>query len=210
MTVVIEDLLRLVDDPRTVADLRRHDSVHHPRRRFELVGDRDPVRVTAGDLVALTLVGVAVPPWVALDLLEGDLGLDVADVLRHVPDDVPVGSPSAVDLLRVLGMARDLLEEPAGMDLRAAGTLLARKRPLLVPLPDPVALCALGWAGDPWGVALAAFAADGGVLGELVSAARAEAGAVTTGDLRALETIAWMRHHREHLRTRCSGLRLTA
>ncbi len=33
---------------------------------------------------------------------------------------------------------------------------------------------------------------------------------VTTGDLRALETIARMRHHREHLRTRCSGLRPTA
>ncbi len=33
---------------------------------------------------------------------------------------------------------------------------------------------------------------------------------LTTGDLRALETIAWMRHHREHLPMRCSGLRLTA
>jgi hypothetical protein len=41
---VIEDLLRLVDDPRTVADLRRHDSVHHPRRRLERVGDRVPSR----------------------------------------------------------------------------------------------------------------------------------------------------------------------
>ncbi len=34
-----------------MADLRRHDSVHHPRRRFEIVGDRDPPRVTAGDPV---------------------------------------------------------------------------------------------------------------------------------------------------------------
>ena len=73
MNAVIEDLLRLVEDPRTVDDLRRHDSVHYPRRRFELVGDRDPSRVTADDLVALTLVGVAVPPWVALDLLEGSV-----------------------------------------------------------------------------------------------------------------------------------------
>ncbi len=48
-----------------MADLRRHDSVHYPRRRFELVGDRDPSRGTAGDPLALTLVGVAVPPWVA-------------------------------------------------------------------------------------------------------------------------------------------------
>ncbi len=75
-----------------MADLRRHDSPLYPRQRCELVGDRDPSRGTAGDLVALTLVGVA----------------------------------------------------------------------------------------------------------------------VTTGDLRALETIARMRHHREHLRTRCSGLRPTA
>ncbi len=53
-----------------MADLRRHDSPLYPRQRCELVGDRDPSRGTAGDLVALTLVGVAVPPWVALDLLE--------------------------------------------------------------------------------------------------------------------------------------------
>jgi uncharacterized protein DUF6308 len=123
---------------------------------------------------------------------------------------VPVASPLAPDLLRLLGMARDLLEEPAGMDLRTAGTLLARKRPLLVPVPDPVVLCALGWTDDPWSWAVWAFTADGGVLGDVVAAARAEAGLVTTGDLRALETVIWMRHHREHLRTHCIGLRLHA
>nr|WP_239523141.1 DUF6308 family protein [Geodermatophilus normandii] len=201
-------MLRLVDDPLAVADLRRSDSPFYPRRRFEFLGDVDPFRVTAGDLVALTLVGVSVPGGVALDLLEGDLELDVADLLRHVPADVPVASPLAPDLLRLLGMARDLLEEPPGMDLRTAGTLLARKRPLLVPVPDPVVLCALGWTGDPWGWAVPAFAEYSGVLGHVIAAARAEAGLVTTGDLRALETIVWMRHHREHLRTHCPGLRL--
>ncbi|WP_369253379.1 DUF6308 family protein [Geodermatophilus amargosae] len=207
---MLEDLLRLVDDPRAVADLRRSDSPVHPRRRFEFLGDPDPVRVTAADVVALTLVGVPVPGGVALDLLEGDLGLDVADLLRHVPADVPVTSPLAVDLLPVLDVARYLLEEPAGMDLRTAGTLLARKRPLLVPVPDPVVLCALGWADDPWGWAFPAFSADGGVLGDVVAAARMEAGLVTTGDLRAFETVVWMRHHSEHLRTSCPGLRLSA
>ncbi|GAB3316136.1 hypothetical protein GCM10027451_32520 [Geodermatophilus aquaeductus] len=207
---MLEDLLRLVDDPLAVADLRRSDSPVYPRRRFEFVGDVDPLRVTAGDLVALTLVGVCVPAGVALDLLEGDLGLDVADLLRQVPADVPITSPLAADLLRPLALARDLLEEPAGMDLRTAGTLLARKRPLLVPVPDPVVLCALDWSDDPWGWALDAFSADGGVLGDVVAAARAEAGLVTTGDLRAIETVVWMRHHREHLRTHCPGLRLLA
>ncbi|SFT66807.1 hypothetical protein SAMN05660657_02284 [Geodermatophilus amargosae] len=207
---MLEDLLRLVDDPLAVADLRRSDSPFYPRRRFEFLGDVDPVRVTPGDLVALTLVGVSVPAGVALDLLEGDLGLDVADLLRHVPADVPVASPLVPDPLRLLGMARDLLEEPVGMDLRTAGTLLARKRPLLVPVPDPVVLCALGSTDDPWGWAVWAFTADGGVLGDVVAAARAEAGLVTMGDLRALETVIWMRHHREHLRTHCAGLRLHA
>jgi hypothetical protein len=39
-----------------VADLRRHDSVRYPRRRFEFLGRADPSRVTADDVVALTLV----------------------------------------------------------------------------------------------------------------------------------------------------------
>jgi hypothetical protein len=207
---VLEDLLRLVDDPRATADLRRSDSPFYPRRRFEFLGAVDPFRVTAGDLVALTLVDVCVPAAVALDLLEGDLGLDVADLLRSVPADVPITSPIAADLLPVLDVARDLLAEAAGMDPRTAGTLLARKRPLLVPVPDPVVLCALGWTDDPWCCALDAFTADGGVLGDVVAAARSEAGLVTTGDLRAFETVVWMRHHREHLRTRCTGLRLPA
>ncbi len=94
------------------------------------------------------------------------------------------------------------------MTWRTAATLLARKRPLLVPVPDPVVLCALDWADASWGWALSAFA-DAEFVQRLREVRRA-AGLVTTGDLRALETIAWMRHHRDHLRTRCSGLRLTA
>ncbi|MGY1653340.1 DUF6308 family protein [Geodermatophilus sp. SYSU D01119] len=203
------DLLPLVDDPHAVEDLRRHDSPFYPGRRFEWVGARDPARVTADDLVAAGLVGVTVPGDVALDLLEGDLGLDVADCLAQVPDDVPVADPRASGLLGTsssLGLARDLIEERGG--LRVAGTLLARKRPLLVPVPDPVVECALDVAGDGWDWALDAFAdAD---LVERVAAVRRAAGLVTTGDLRALQDLVWMRHHREHLRVRCAGLRLPA
>ncbi len=200
------DLLPLVDD--AVPDLRRSDSPAYPRRRFEWLGTPDPYRVTADDLVALGLVGVAVPADVALDLLEGDLGLDVADSLRHVPVDVPITSPDAVALLGSSSAASvtvDLLEEAAGMTWRTAATLLARKRPLLVPVPDPVVLCALDWADASWGWALGAFA--DAEFGERLREVRRAAGLVTTGDLRALETIAWMRHHRDHLRTRCPGLR---
>ncbi|SHG43177.1 DUF6308 family protein [Geodermatophilus nigrescens] len=203
------DLLPLVDDPHAVEDLRRHDAPFYPGRRFAFLGARDPVRVTADDLVAVGLVGVTLPGDVALDLLEGDLGLDVADCLAQVPDDVPVGDPRAPGLLGTassLGLARDLLEERAG--LRAAGTLLARKRPLLVPVPDPVVWCALDVTGDGWDWALDAFADDD--LVDRVTAVRRAAGLVTTGDLRALQDLVWMRHHREHLRVRCAGLRLPA
>ncbi|WP_336031235.1 DUF6308 family protein [Geodermatophilus sp. FMUSA9-8] len=204
------DLLPLVDDPRAVEDLRRHDSPFYPGRRFEWLGARDPGRVTADDLVAVGLVGVTLPADVALDLLEGDLGLDVADCLALVPDDVVPSDPLAAVLLEPgspLSLAGDLLEERAG--LRAAGTLLARKRPLLVPVPDPVVSCALDVPGDGWDWVLGAFGEDG-ALAARVAAVRRAAGLVTTGDLRALQTIVWMRHHREHLFTRCAGLRLPA
>ena len=203
------DLLPLVDDPRAVEDLRRSDSPAYPGRRFEFLGRNDPRRVTADDLVAVGLVGATVPADAALDLLEGDLGLDVADCLAHVPHDVPVADPRASGLLGTtspLGIARDLIEERAG--LRAAGTLLARKRPLLVPVPDPVVWCALDVTGDGWDWALDAFGDDD--LVDRVAVVRRAAGLVTTGDLRALHNLVWMRHHREHLRIRCAGLRLPA
>ena len=207
---MLADLLPLVDDPRAVEDLHRHDSPLYPGRRFEFLGTVDPLRVTASDLVAVGLVGVTVPADVALDLLEGDLGLDVADLLAHVPADVPVADPRVPDLLgahTALASAAWLLED-AGLGARAAGTLLARKRPLLVAVPDPVVLCALDVADDPDGWAVRAFTEDGGVLGDVVAAARTAAGLVTMGDLRALQVIVWMRHHREHLRTHCPGLRV--
>jgi hypothetical protein len=125
-----------------------------------------------------------------------------------VPADLSIADPRARDQLGThsrLSAAFHQLEDQAGA--RTAGTLLARKRPLLVPVPDPVVVCALGWDGDPWGGALDAFA-DGSLVRQIAAARRA-ADLVSTGDLRALHVVVWMRHHRDHLASRCPGLRLT-
>ncbi|MFG2801260.1 DUF6308 family protein [Streptomyces pseudovenezuelae] len=58
--------------------------------RFEHLaggGDRQPVAnlVTADDLIAVQTLSVRIPARVALDLLEGDLGLRLSELLSRVP-----------------------------------------------------------------------------------------------------------------------------
>jgi hypothetical protein len=80
-------LLDALDDPQSVTDLRRLlaielQSVDVPPftgGRFDRLGgggDRPEVGdiITSDDLIAVEMLSVRVPPKVALDLLEGDLG----------------------------------------------------------------------------------------------------------------------------------------
>ncbi|GAB3198191.1 hypothetical protein GCM10027261_25070 [Geodermatophilus arenarius] len=223
--LTLDDLLRLVDDPRAVDDLVAYYEPGRPPRRmptysgsrFEFLaggGDRPDTadRITYEDLVAVTMLEVDVPGDVALALLEGDLGLSVSDHLSHMPTDVAISDPRAVELFATASHARvvwDLLEEPHGMGWVITGKLLARKRPRLIPVYDRVVRCAFGRPAGVWNWLLGLFAEDGGVLGERLSAAR-EASGIPSGvtDLRTLDVITWMRHHREHTQTNCAGLRL--
>ena len=221
----LDDLLTLVEGPRAVEDLRAYyEPGRAPRRmptysgsRFEFLaggGDRPDTanRITHEDLVAVTMLEVDVPGDVALALLEGDLGLDVAGHLAEIPTDVPITDPLAPGLLGTgshADAAWDILEEPHGMGWVITNKLLARKRPQLIPVYDRVTRCAYGRPDGLWLWLVGLFAEDGGVLGERLAAARKAAGlpdCVT--DLRTLDVITWMRHHREHTQTNCAGLQL--
>ena len=183
--------------------------------RFEFLGgggDRPETanRITYDDLVAITLLSVDVPGDVALKLLEGDLGPDIARHLERIPADVGIEEPAAANLFATSSHARvawDLLEEPHGMGWVITGKLLARKRPRLIPVYDRVVRCAFGRPDGAWNWLLAMFAAEQHRLADALVTARQEAGVPEgVSPLRVLDVIVWMRHRPIHLATGCPGL----
>lgn len=218
--VGLAELLAVVDDPQATTDLRNYFqpdlpegvAPHYAGSRFEFIGgggDRPETanQITLDDLVAVTLLEVHVPGDVALQLLEGSLGPDVARHLEQIPTDVSIGDPVAAQLFSTASHARvawDLLEEPYGMGWVITNKLLARKRPRLIPVYDRVVRCAYGRPGGLWNWLSALFAENGGVLTERLLAAHEAAGlSPHITPLRVLDVIVWMRHGPHHLLSRC-------
>lgn len=219
-----EQLLALVDNPLSATHLQSYFGADRPNSggrgftgsRFEFLaggGARPEVAdvITAADLVAVNLLSVRVPGEVALDLLEGGLGVDVTAELARIPTDVGIGSPAAAELLADGGPADaawQLLRAQTGMGPAITSKLLARKRPGLVPVYDSVVKCAFGNLERWWRWLDAAFAEEGGVLPRRLTALRDANGvdrAVTP--LRVLDVIVWMSHRRpEHQARGCVGL----
>ncbi|MGY1771966.1 DUF6308 family protein [Blastococcus sp. SYSU D00813] len=221
--ISVSQLVRIVEAPRAVDDVRTYfepdraprSAPRHPGSRFEFLGgggDRPETanRITADDLVAVTLRSGGVPGDVALDLLEGDLGEDVAWYLEHIPMDVGIEHPSAGDFFGTTSSARTasyLLEEPDGMDWFLACTLLARKRPRMLPVHDRVARCLHGGPDEQVGRLLEAFEDDDARLHDRLVAVREAAGVPEqVSALRVLDVITWMRHRPDHLENHCRGL----
>ncbi|MGN9806455.1 DUF6308 family protein [Micromonospora sp. L32] len=215
-------LLRVLADPRSVADLRRYFGVDLPNGlpaftggRFEQLGgggDHPAVRdrITSDDLIAVELLSVHVPARVALDLLEGALGREVATELRRIPTDVSLADTEAPQYITDGGPADRawrLLKNNGGVGWVTAGKLLARKRPRLVPVYDEVVRCAYRTGRGFWTCLHERLREDGGVLVDRLTRLQAEAELppeITT--LRVLDVVFWMRHRDGHTGYRCRGL----
>lgn len=222
-TPTLAQLLDLVGDKRAEDDLRAYFDNDPPARgllytgrRFEFLaggGDRSEVqnRFTAEDLVAVELLRVKVPGEVAIDLLDGELGAQVAAQLASIDTRIPIGDPDAAELLADGGPADaawKLLEEPDGMGWVTANKLLARKRPQLVPVYDRVVSCAYQPPNRKlWNWLNPLFAEQDGALPAALDKLRAAAGVpAKVTPLRVLDVVVWMRHRREHRPTRCRGV----
>jgi hypothetical protein len=219
----LAQLLAVIDDPRSVSDLRTYFGTGLPSGvlpsytggRFELLGgggERHDVadRITADDLIAVQMLNVLVPGEVALDLLEGDFGRAVAAQLARIPSDITIAAPVAESLLADGGPADTawrLLREPDGMGWVTTGKLLARKRPQLVPVYDRVVRCAFGHPLGAWLWLHGLFTTDGGALHTRLLSIRDAAGIpARVSALRVLDVIVWMRHRCDHRLRGCPGL----
>lgn len=211
MSRTVQELLDDVTDEQAVTDLQTYfggseNSNWFAGSRFESLsggGDRTEVanRVVADDLVALTMLSVNVPPYVALELLEGEDGRKLADLLTDIPTDLDLGDPGAGDALEegsAAWRAYELLLRRGtrrfpGIGPVTASKLLARKRPRLVPVCDRVVWGAIGKPTSVWNYFNTAF--QGERLTQALDEVRHAAGVpAQVKRPRVLDVVLWMRY----------------
>jgi hypothetical protein len=224
MRSAAERVLQVIDDPTSVSDLQEYFEQGSRGRppsysgaRFESLGGGGDApehcdRITPFDLLALECLSVRVPISVGLDLVEGDLGRQIGDLLNEIPLDVDLGADGAREHV-LPGSPADqawwMLKEQTDVGWVTAGKLLARKRPRLVPVWDQVVRCVYRppRRENEWVWLNALLREDNGLLADHVEAHRNSAGLqVRVSILRTLDVILWMRHHAEHRPSRCSGI----
>lgn len=213
----LHDIIAVLDEERSVNDLRRYFA---PGResltgsQFETLGaDRAALNrdvVTAEDLVAVQLLNVRVPPAVALELLQGDLGQQISDELRKLPLSVELSEEAARPYIEDCGPASrawQMLRECHGVNKAIAGKLLARKRPKLLPVYDNVVACALHGRRGFWLWLHEQLRAENLLLTERLRKLRDDSGIPAhVSDIRVLDIVIWMRHKGDHRRRGCPGL----
>ncbi|MFE3760817.1 DUF6308 family protein [Streptomyces sp. NPDC059104] len=202
-------LRALLGTERVVDDLRRYFGIDLPSgaavftgSRFEHLaggGDRPEVadRITAEDLVAVQTLSVTVPASVALDVLEGPLGVRLSGLLHDIPRGIDMAD---ADVLVVADgspadQAWHLLCDQHGVNWVTAGKILARKRPQLLPVYDRVVRCAVGRPPSFWLALHAALREDDAALHRQLQGLRQATGLPdTVSALRVCDVAVWMTH----------------
>ncbi|SDS47639.1 hypothetical protein SAMN05216371_0002 [Streptomyces sp. TLI_053] len=202
-------LCALLDADRVVDDLRRYfglgpasSAASFTGRRFEFLGgggDRPECadRITAEDLVAVQTLSVTVPAPVALDILEGPLGVRLSWLLQAIPRNKDMAEAEVPDLApgSPADRAWHLLRDQPDVGWVIAGKIMARKRPRLLPVYDRVVRCAVGRPPSFWLGLHAALREDGGALHHQLLELRQVAGLPdTVSALRVADVVVWMGH----------------
>ncbi|MER6314201.1 DUF6308 family protein [Streptomyces sp. NPDC001581] len=212
-------LSSLITSDQAVSDLRcyfgtgRDEAVPFTGSRFEHLaggGDRQAVAnvVTADDLIAVQTLSVRIPAQVAVDLLEGDLGVRLSELLSSVPVYIDMVEAEAADLAEgsPAHAAWRLLCDQRGVGWVTAGKLLARKRPRLLPVYDQVVRCVLGRPRPFWLALHGALRADDHALHHNLIALRESADLpATVSALRVCDVVLWMHHRTDHQQRGCIG-----
>jgi hypothetical protein len=174
---------------------------------FDTYGHNDPARITADDLIAVTMLSIhirqqsnsSLRPSSILRL--GALNGRAAALLRQVPMDRELHLLDEAEFDRWLGPESSgealyqLLRQEVSIPRVAVHKLLARKRPLLWPIRDTVVERALGRKSTdlwwrPWWETMST---DPAVVAQLV-AIRRSAGCQHLSLLRVADIVVWMTH----------------
>lgn len=169
-------------------------------------GDALPVlnRVTPDDLIAVSFLSMDVPGEAAFGILETHAAL-ISDLLAQIPADLCLADVQPDDFDKILGDASPTLQlwhvlrgrdtGRWGMGQTRTSKLLARKRPLLIPIYDTVVGNLMGLEADSagqwqrWHSALT----DGSGLAQRLQQIRKVSGiADPISDLRVMDIVLWM------------------
>lgn len=160
-------------------------------------GDAPAVRhtITPSDLVAVTLLSVAVPAESAIALLNGQAE-EVALLLRQIPSDVPLWTRDAARHVCPGSYADQLwtVLRRLGLGPVTTSKLMARKRPVLIPIYDSVIQRALLGRTRRWWQPMWGELQNSRLVARLRSI---RAGANLSEDvslLRVLDVAVWMRN----------------
>ncbi|NLA35845.1 MAG: hypothetical protein GX868_09160 [Actinobacteria bacterium] len=177
--------------------------------RFAGGGDRPEVanRLTAEDIVAVSMLGVQVPGETAREILVLRDG-EFSELLSLIPVDIDMWQDEAEAALVPGSAAAELSERLSaieGAGWVTAAKLLARKRPRLIPVNDRVVRKAFRDSEEfDWWAALRGVLVADPSLVEEVKALRAKAGlGEGISVLRVIDVAVWMKDHpRRRLRTK--------
>lgn len=170
-----------------------------PGAHFERLGgggDRPAVAqvFTAEDFVAVGLLGVVVPPRAVLAIL-GPRRSELNALLAEVPTGTELVEVDPAEITPEWAPWRlwEALHSLDDVDGVVAGTLIARKRPRLVPVYDQIVQDLLMPTEMLWVSLAKELRADGGALQAHVIALREQAGiGEDISALRVFHVVAWM------------------
>lgn len=160
-----------------------------------LAATADPMRYTPADMLAVTMLGVSVPPRAALWLLDHE---DLVPGSKTAPADSSIWDSS--ELLAPSGPCWDWATAVRGCHRvgRTTGSkLVAVKRPGLVPIYDKHVDAALNVGPSEWAFwRRVVDHQDAPALRVLVQQARQQAEVPGyVADLRVIDVVVWMRWH---------------
>jgi hypothetical protein len=175
---------------------------------FDIYGRNDPFAITADDLIAVTMLSIQVNENSASAIRPSAIvGLQaksgqIASLLTQLPldRDLHTLTHEEFDAWLAPGSPGDALYELIRRDVPRVAThkLLARKRPLLLPIRDTVVERALDLAGPddgwwrPWWGALTT---DDAIVSQL-RAVRRSSGTEYLSLLRVADIVIWLRNRR--------------
>lgn len=155
---------------------------------FETLGTNDPNRIGLDDLLALTLLDVKVTPPGVRRVLGADAA-DLSACLAALPSDLPLWEADDAVLDQADELFKRLNDVPS-IGSVVAGKLLARKRPLLIPIVDKWVIDALKAPKGAYWRSIREALQDEDLRREIEACRGTAPASVST--LRLLDVIIWM------------------
>ncbi len=208
-----------IDHATAVRDVREYFATKENGRpaytgsHFETLGGSenvDPNRITATDLIAVSMLSVDVPAQASLGILETHAE-KISELLSGIPHDLKFEDLTTESFEKYLGDGSPADElwallrqhgDKWDVGQTTASKIIARKRPHLVPVFDSVIEAVVGLKGskDQWRLWFSAFndgSARGETLADELRAIRSEADQPHLSLLRVLDIALWKLGKRE-------------